>query len=70
VAVTPVLVRQWSIAGLRVSKAVIARVPGVIPKKYLSERIAGIVGTSTLGRRGTLTIDFAHSRMVLGATSG
>jgi predicted aspartyl protease len=68
VAVTPVLVRQWSIAGLRVPEAVIARVPVVVPKKYLNARIDGIVGTSTLARRGTLTIDFAHSQLVLGGT--
>jgi hypothetical protein len=42
----------------------------VLPKKYLNERIVGIVGTSTLARRGTLTIDFARSRMVLGGTTG
>lgn len=40
-----------------------------VPKKYLNGRITGIVGTSTLARRGTLTIDFAHSRMVLGGAT-
>ena len=66
VAATPVFVRHWSIAGLRFPKAVIARVPVVLPEKYVNEPIVGIVGTSTLARRGRLTIDFAHSRMVLG----
>ncbi|MGZ4196551.1 MAG: aspartyl protease family protein [Solirubrobacteraceae bacterium] len=70
VAVTPVFARHWSIAGLRVPKAAIGRVPVVLPKKYLNARIVGIVGTSTLARRGTLTIDFAHSRMILGGTTG
>jgi predicted aspartyl protease len=69
VAVTPVFVRHWSMAGLRVPRAVIGRVSVVVPKKYLNGRIAGIVGTSTLARRGTLTIDFAHSRMVLGGAT-
>jgi predicted aspartyl protease len=68
VAVTPVFVRRWSVADLRIPRAVIGRVPVVVGENYLNRRIAGIVGTSTLARRGTLTIDFPHSRMTLGGT--
>jgi hypothetical protein len=65
-AVTPVAVRAWSIAGFRLSPSVIGRVPVVLP----DPAIMGVLGTSTLARRGKLTIDFRQSRMILGGTGG
>ena len=41
----------------------------VVAESYLKHGIVGIVGTATLGRLGTLTIDFTRARMSLGAAS-
>jgi predicted aspartyl protease len=67
-AITPVRVRGWSVAGVRRAQAVIGRADDVLPESYLRQGIVGIIGTSTLARRGTLTIDYAHGTMVLGGT--
>src|SRR5262249_55231085 len=65
-AITPVLVHGWSVAGVRRAEAVIGRADDVLPESYLRQGIVGIIGTSTLARLGTLTIDYAHGTMILG----
>jgi predicted aspartyl protease len=65
---TPVRVHQWSFAGLNRRDVVITRIRNLLPEGYLKHGIVGILGTATLARLGTVTIDFAHSDMILGQT--
>jgi hypothetical protein len=65
-SITPVLVREWQIGGVRAREAVIGRIHQLLPEGQLGAGAVGVVGTATLAQLGTLTIDFAHSRMLLG----
>ncbi len=69
-AATPVLVHKWGLPGLSLRNGVIGRAPHLLPAGFLHAGISGVLGTATLARFGDLTIDYAHSRMILGGTPG
>lgn len=64
--VVPVEVRGWSVAGVNYQRAIIARITNVLPVTYRKAGITGVVGSPTLSRRGTLTIDYTHATMNVG----
>jgi predicted aspartyl protease len=64
----PVRVRRWTVAGVQIAGAIISRVNGLLPRRYLRLGIVGFLGTSTLSRRATLTINYADATMNLGGT--
>jgi predicted aspartyl protease len=63
---TPIWVHRWSFAGLHRRNVTITRIRDLLPEGYVKHGIVGVLGTATLARLGTVTIDFTRSDMILG----